>query len=153
MCCSRCWLTIGALLGGLAVTLGAFAAHGLDTYFAQKYAGQTRTVAGVEVPAAQKYLADFKTGARYQMYHALALIAVGILSQLRSKKSLQLAGWSFLVGVVLFSGSLYGLTTTGGRWWAMITPIGGTLFIVGWLALAVAACPCGRLAADSSEDS
>ena len=146
MDCSRCWVTVGAVLGGLAVTLGAFAAHGLDTYFAEKYQGETRVKAGVELPAAQKYLADFKTGADYQMIHALALIGVGLLLQKRSSKSLQVAAWSFVLGVLLFSGSLYILTTTGQRWWGMVTPLGGLLLIVGWVAFAIGACPCGSSA-------
>jgi len=73
-CCSFNWSTIGAVLAGFAVILGAFAAHGIDGYFAEKYEGQVKTVGGVEVPASQKYLNDFKTGAEYQMYHALALM-------------------------------------------------------------------------------
>jgi uncharacterized membrane protein YgdD (TMEM256/DUF423 family) len=130
----------GAVLGGLAVALGAFAAHGLDTVFVEKYAGQTRTVAGVEVAAAQKYLNDFKTGAEYQMYHALALLAVGLLGRPSMSRSLQAAAWSFLLGIVLFSFSLYAFTLTGQRWLVFFTPIGGVLFIVGWAALAVAVC-------------
>ncbi len=130
-------------MAGLAVMAGAFGAHGLDTYFAEKYVSAApKTIAGHSVPASYKYLEDFKTGARYQMWHALGLIAVGFLSQVRRKKSLQIAGWSFLLGIVLFSGSLYALTLTGITKFGMVAPIGGTLMIVGWVALAVAACPC-----------
>ena len=142
-CCSRSWSTIGAVLAGLAVICGAFAAHGLDKYFPEKYGNETRTVAGETVPAARKYLADFKTAAEYQMYHALGLLLIGALSGRQARRSLQVAGWSFLLGIVLFSGSLYALTLTGMTKLGAITPIGGTLFIVGWIALAIGACPCG----------
>src|SRR5579871_1478943 len=112
------WITIGALFGGLAVAAAALGAHYLDQhYFPKKYEGQVRMVAGAEVPAAQKYLNDFKTGAEYQMYHALALIAVGLLARSRSSGTLQVAGWCFLGGIMLFSGSLYIITLTGERRW------------------------------------
>lgn len=142
MCCSNLWSTIGAVVAGLAVVAGSFGAHGVDKFFVEKYEGQTKQVAGVTIPAAEKYLRDFNTAADYQMYHGLALLAVGMLSSVRPKKSLQLAGWSFMGGVLLFSGSLYALTLTGITKLGMITPIGGTLFIVGWVALAAGACPC-----------
>jgi len=144
MNCSKYWLTTGACLAGLAVVLGAMAAHGLDGHFAKKYASTPeKTVAGLTVPASWKYLEDFKTGAEYQMYHALGLIAVGLLSGAKTSRSLQLAGWSFLLGIVFFSGSLYALTLTGETRFGMVAPIGGTLMIVGWGALAAAVCPCG----------
>ena len=145
----KSWLTIGATLAGLAVVTGAFAAHGIDEFCAKKYQdARTKSIAGLEIPVSWKRLQDVKTAAEYQMYHALGLIAVGLLSQTRKKKSLQTAGWSFLGGIVLFSGSLYVLTLTGQTWWGAVTPIGGLLFIVGWVALAVGTCPCGN---DSNE--
>src|SRR5690606_979682 len=98
-----------------------------------------RQIAGVEIPASQKYLNDFKTAAEYQMYHALALLGVGLLLQGRSSGLLQVAGWSFLLGILIFSGCLYALTLTGLRWLGAIVPIGGVLFLVGWGALAAAA--------------
>ena len=151
MCCSKNWLTIGAILAGLSVVLGAMAAHVLDPFFAQKYSG-TKTVSGFEVAASWKYLQDFKTAARYQMYHAFGLIAVGLLSRVGTKKSLQVAGWCFVLGIVLFSGSLYVLTLTGQTWWGAITPIGGFSMIAGWIALAVAACPGGRSELNPTDD-
>ena len=132
------WLSTGAVLAGLAVAAGAFAAHGLDGYFATKYAGETRLVAGREVPRSEKTLHDFKTGAEYQMYHSLALLAVGLLAERRPTRWLTVAGWTFLAGIVLFSGSLYLLTLTGVTKWGMVTPIGGVLFLIGWAALALA---------------
>lgn len=134
----RTWLILGSLLAGLSVVNGAMAAHMLDGYFAEKYAsGEPKKVAGVDVPLAAKRLQDFRTGAEYQMYHSLGMIAVGTLCERRSRKSLQVAGWSFLLGIVLFSGSLYVLTLTGTTWWGMVTPFGGVLFIIGWIALAL----------------
>jgi uncharacterized membrane protein YgdD (TMEM256/DUF423 family) len=135
----RNWLLLGAILGGLSVALGAFAAHGLDKVFVDKYAGQTRVVAGETVPLSKKFLNDFKTGAEYQMSHSLALLAVGLLVERRVSRSLTVAGWAFVVGIVLFSGSLYILTLTGVTKWGMVTPFGGVAFLVGWTALATAA--------------
>jgi uncharacterized membrane protein YgdD (TMEM256/DUF423 family) len=133
------WFFLGALIAGLAVAAGAFAAHGLDRYFTVKYGDETRVVAGRTVLRSEKYLADFKTGAEYQMTHSLALLAVGLLAERRKSAFTTLAGASFLLGIVLFSGSLYVLTITGVTTWGMITPIGGMLFLVGWGSLAVAA--------------
>lgn len=133
------WLPVGAVLGGLAVALGAFAAHGLDKTLADKYRdAPPKMVAGREMPASWKYLQDFKTGAEYQMYHALALLVVGLAARSGRARLLDLAGWSFLLGIGLFSGSLYALTLTGQTRWGMVTPFGGLLFLVGWAALALA---------------
>lgn len=133
------WIRIGAISAGIAVICGAFAAHGLDTHLPKQYAGQTRVVAGETVPAARKYLADFKTAAEYQMFHALGVIAVGLLAMHRSSQALNVAGWCFLLGTALFSGSLYALVLSGVTKLGMITPLGGVLFIAGWVTLAVAA--------------
>jgi uncharacterized membrane protein YgdD (TMEM256/DUF423 family) len=113
------WLAAGAVLGALAVALGAFGAHGL----------KTRVDADL--------LAVFETGVRYHMYHALALLAVGLTAMTRNSAWINAAGWLFVIGIVVFSGSLYLLTATGMRWLGAITPIGGVAFIVGWAALAV----------------
>ena len=137
----RVCLMLGAVLAGLSVGAGAFAAHGLDGYFKDKYAqSEPREVAGVKIPAAQKYLQDFKTGAEYQMYHALALLLAGLLAQSGRSAAWPVAGWCFLLGIVLFSGSLYVLTLTGQRWLGAIVPIGGVLFFVGWGAVAYGVC-------------
>jgi len=125
-------------MAALAVILGAFAAHGLDGFLLKKYAGVTKVIAGQEVPGAVKYLGDFKTAATYQMFHGLALLVVGLLSVQRQSRALQLAGWGFLVGILLFSGSLYLLVLTGVSKLGAITPFGGLAFIFGWMALAVA---------------
>jgi uncharacterized membrane protein YgdD (TMEM256/DUF423 family) len=146
MCSSNCWLTTGAVLAGLAVAAGAFGAHGLDRQFYAKYAGQTYekkvgTTVVSQIPLAQKYLADFKTGAEYQMYHGLALLAVGLLANTRPSRRLTIAGICFVAGVLGFSGGLYAYTLSGEKWIGQfIVPVGGVLFLVGWAALALAAC-------------
>jgi len=120
---SRRVLGTGAALALLAVLSGAFAAHGLKTML-----------------DAQQ-LALFETAARYQMYHALALLIVGILASLRqfSRPLLKLAAFAFILGIFLFCGSLYLLALSGITWLGAITPLGGTAFLAGWLALMIAA--------------
>jgi uncharacterized membrane protein YgdD (TMEM256/DUF423 family) len=126
---TRIFLAIAAILGGLAVAAGAFASHALK---------EKLTDRALEI---------FETGARYQMYHALALLLVALLcnSGLQTlpyeapPPTLVTAGISFIVGVVIFSGSLYALSLTGIKWLGAITPLGGAAFILGWGCLAVAA--------------
>jgi uncharacterized membrane protein YgdD (TMEM256/DUF423 family) len=118
----RLFITVGALSGFVAVAAGAFGAHAL----------RERLSASL--------LETFQTGATYQMYHALALVAVGILLARFSVDGstwLTAAGWLFVAGTVLFSGSLYLLALTDTRWLGAITPLGGVAFLLGWLALAV----------------
>ncbi len=117
------WLVLGAFSGLVSVAAGAFGAHALKQ----------------RLPA--DLLAIFETGARYQMYHALALVLVGVLASraelpARAASPLQLSGALFLAGTVLFSGSLYVLSLTGQRWLGAITPLGGLAFLAGWLGLA-----------------
>ncbi|MGE5756509.1 MAG: DUF423 domain-containing protein [Planctomycetaceae bacterium] len=117
------WVRIGAIFGLLGVGLGAFGAHGLK-----------------EKLQALHTTATFHTATEYHLYHALALLAVGLLARSgRPGSALSVAGWSFLVGILLFSGSLYALAVTGYTKLGAITPFGGILFLVGWIALAVAA--------------
>lgn len=143
------WILLGAVLGGLAVGLGAFGAHGLDRYFVEKYeTTPSKTIAGHTVPASWKYLQDYKTGVRYHMYHALALLAVGLVSLQRPSRWLNAAGVLFLLGILLFSGSLYVLTIAGPNWlgviWGLVAAVGGTMFILGWVAFAAGVCPCDK---------
>jgi uncharacterized membrane protein YgdD (TMEM256/DUF423 family) len=145
---ARIWLMLGAVVSGLAVAAGAFAAHGLDRSFHEWYAGRTYQKQSASlvsrsifpsVPLAQKYLADFKTGAEYQMYHGLALLALGLLTQTRRGKLVTAAGICFCSGCIGFSGGLYVYTICDARWAGMfIVPIGGVFFLAGWLALALA---------------
>lgn len=121
------WIRIAAILGASGVAAGAFGAHGLRT----------------RVDA--RMLEVFETAVRYQMFHVPALLTVGILLMMgRSGLALQLSGWSFLVGSVIFSGSLYALVLSDVRWLGAITPIGGVFLIAGWILLAVASGEIAR---------
>jgi uncharacterized membrane protein YgdD (TMEM256/DUF423 family) len=117
----RTFLVIGALAGLLAVAVGAFGAHALRG----------------RVP--EDMLSTFEIGARYHMYHALALLAVAWVASRWPGPAASAAGWLFVAGIVLFSGSLYLLAATGQRWLGAVTPLGGLCFLGGWLALARAA--------------
>lgn len=109
------FVIIGAIFAFLSVLLGAFAAHGLRR----------------KIPA--ESLTVFQTGAQYQMYHAFALIATGIMIILgHTAQGMQIAGWLFVAGIVLFSGSLYLLAVTGKKLLGAITPFGGLCFLAGW---------------------
>jgi uncharacterized membrane protein YgdD (TMEM256/DUF423 family) len=117
----RLWLLIAAINGFLAVAAGAFGAHGL----------QHRLDAhGLQV---------FETGARYHMYHALAIGLAAFAMRGPASAPAQGAAVLFLAGIVLFSGSLYALALTNARALALITPVGGVAFLAGWIALAWAA--------------
>jgi uncharacterized membrane protein YgdD (TMEM256/DUF423 family) len=109
------------VMGFLGVALGAFGAHAL------------RGTLGVD------RLAIFETAVRYQLIHALALVAVGIVMSRRSARVTAAAGWSFAAGIVLFSGSLYALVLTGTTAFGIVTPVGGLCLLVGWACLAFAA--------------
>jgi uncharacterized membrane protein YgdD (TMEM256/DUF423 family) len=117
----RTFLLVGAVAAFLAVTLGAFGAHGLR---------------GRLTP---EMLAVFETGVRYHMYHALAIILVAVVMGRMSGWLIQTAGWCFVAGIVLFSGSLYALALSGVTVLGAITPIGGVAFLAGWACLAFAA--------------
>lgn len=117
----RGWLVLGAVNAFLSVAAGAFGAHAL----------RARLPQDLQV--------IFETGARYHMYHALGLVAVGLLGLSRPSPLLSGAGWAMLVGIVLFSGSLYALALSGVRALGAITPLGGLGFLAGWLLFAVAA--------------
>src|SRR5258706_7505591 len=114
----RILLIIGALLGASGVAAGAFGAHALKTWLSS------------ELTAA------FETGVRYQLLHALALLAVAWAATRWPSTAVIASGWCFFVGTVVFSGSLYLLALTGTRWMGAITPFGGLFFIAGWLLLA-----------------
>ncbi|MDZ7960385.1 MAG: DUF423 domain-containing protein [Aulosira sp. DedQUE10] len=117
------FLSIAAVLGGLSVAGGAFGAHALKEKLSER---------SLEI---------FDTGARYQMYHALALLIVALLlSRTESPPATLIAsGWLFIIGIAIFSGSLYALSLTGAKSLGAIAPLGGAAFIAGWGALAIAA--------------
>lgn len=124
----KLFAVLGALFGGLAVAAGAFGAHALRSQLDARM------------------LEVFETAVRYQMYHALALFAAAWLCQQAGTLSAQVAGWAFVLGILLFSGSLYAMVFTGVRALGAVTPIGGVAFIVGWAALGLAATSLARAA-------
>lgn len=140
---ARHCLTIAALFGFLTVALGAFGAHGLKDsgYLTNRYATEpARDLAGLQVPASYKFLRDFETGVQYQGGHSLAMFGAGLLLLKKRCPAFAVAAWCFLSGILLFSGPLYVITIGGPRWmgipWGAVAPVGGTLLLVGWLALA-----------------
>ncbi len=114
---SRHFFTLGAVLAGLAVMAGAFGAHALAGYVSEARLG------------------TFQTGVTYHMYHGIALMITGWISRTEPQR-FKLAGYCFLAGILFFSGSLYLLVLTDTGWLGAVTPIGGLLFIAGWLILA-----------------
>ncbi len=115
------FIVLAAAFGGLGVALGAFGAHALRARF-----------------EAEARMGDnYRTAVSYQMYHVPGLLAVAWAQSMTTSGLLALAGWLFVVGIVLFSGSLYALVYTGNRKLGAITPIGGLAFIAGWIVLAV----------------
>lgn len=136
------WSTIGAVLVCIAIGMGAWAAHGLEKAIASKYEGDWKLVAGQSVPAVTKYVGDFKTAADYQMGQGLGLVLLGLLIARKPSRALRAAGVCLLLGTLVFSGSLYVLVLTGITKLGAITPIGGLLLMVGWILIAVGACPC-----------
>lgn len=120
---SQIFMSIAAIFGGLSVAAGAFASHALKEKLSER---------AIQI---------FETAARYQMYHALALLLVALILSRNdfSQPALVAAGWAFIIGVVIFSGSLYALSLTDVKVLGAITPIGGAAFIAGWIALAIAA--------------
>lgn len=115
----RIFFVLGAFFAFLGVALGAFGAHGLRERLSPEM------------------LAIFEVGVRYQMYHALALLAVGWSAAQWPGTGATLAGWLFVAGIVIFSGSLYILSLSGVRWLGAVTPLGGLAFLAGWLCLAL----------------
>jgi len=116
---AKLFLVFGAATAMLAVILGAFGAHALRA----------------KVPA--DLLAVYNTGVQYHFWHALGLLAIGLVAlHLRDSALLAWAGWLMLAGIVLFSGSLYVLAVTGVRWLGAVTPFGGTAFIAAWALFA-----------------
>lgn len=116
---AKVFLSIAALAGALAVMIGAFGAHALKARLTPDM------------------MAVYQTGVQYHFWHALALGLIGVLCyQLPTSAPLRAAGWLMLLGIVLFSGSLYSLALSGNRIWGAVTPIGGVAWILAWLSLA-----------------
>jgi len=119
----KTFMVLGAINGFIGVALGAFAAHSLAAYFNDK----------------PRLEANFKTGVQYQFFHTFALFVVAWGVMNFNSSLIPLAGWLFLLGIILFSGSLYVLSLTGKRWLGAITPLGGLAFLAGWVCLVIGA--------------
>ena len=118
---AKLFLILGGLNAALVVLLGAFGAHALKARLSAEM------------------LAVYQTGVHYHLFHALGLLAVGILAtQIADSVYLRWSGWLMLVGIILFSGSLYALSVSGARGLGMVTPFGGASFIVAWILFVVA---------------
>lgn len=118
---ARYWFAVGALLALLAMGAGAFGAHALESRLSEDD------------------LDIWQTAARYHVYHALGLLAVAFAADKWGGRGPDVAGWLFVAGILLFSGSLYLLSLTGVKWLGAVTPLGGVAFLGGWAALAVTA--------------
>ena len=114
----KIWLVVGATYAALTVLIGAFGAHGLKS------------------KVSPEDLMIFEVGVRYQMYHSLALILIGLIGYYLPQTPLMPVGYFMVAGIMIFSGSLYLLVLTNIRWLGAVTPIGGFCFIIGWLLLA-----------------
>ncbi|MBI1372657.1 MAG: DUF423 domain-containing protein [Phycisphaera sp.] len=121
---TRRFVILAGILGCTGVIAGAFGAHGLEGRL-------------------DAHMLDvWNTGARYQIYHAIALLGAAWVCERFPGRAATVAGWLFVVGVVIFSGSLYALALSGIKWLGAVTPLGGLALIVGWALLGVAGC-CG----------
>ena len=123
----RVFIIIGALSAFVAVAAGAYGSHGLKGKLSADM------------------LAVFEIGVRYQMYHALALIASGFATTQWPGKFVTASGWLFLAGTIFFSGSIYLLCLTGSKLYGPITPIGGGMLMIGWLCLAIGVASYGKM--------
>lgn len=118
---SKLFLILGGVNAALVVMLGAFGAHGL------------------KAKISAEMLAVYQTGVHYHLFHALGLLVVGLVaSQIADSVWLRWSGWLMLLGIILFSGSLYVLSVSGLRWLGMVTPFGGVAFIAAWIVFVIA---------------
>jgi uncharacterized membrane protein YgdD (TMEM256/DUF423 family) len=117
---AKIFLILGSSFAGLAVAIGAFGAHALKSILE----GTNR-------------METFETGVKYQFYHALALILLGLLMQKFDHRMFAWAGYSYIAGIILFSGSLYVLSLSGVTIWGAVTPLGGIAFLIGWITLII----------------
>jgi uncharacterized membrane protein YgdD (TMEM256/DUF423 family) len=118
---SKLFLILGGINAALVVMLGAFGAHGL------------------KAKLTADMLAVYQTGVHYHLFHALGLLAVGLVAtQIADSVWLRWSGWLMLLGIILFSGSLYVLSVSGLRWLGMVTPFGGVAFIAAWIVFVIA---------------
>src|SRR5690554_982959 len=116
------YIKLAAVLGGLAVAIGAFGAHGLEAILTEH--GRVDT---------------FETAVKYHFYHTLAILLTGVLMMMRAEKMYKYSANAFLLGIIIFSGSLYTLSLTNLSWLGAVTPFGGLSFIIGWVLLFIGA--------------
>ncbi|ASS94715.1 DUF423 domain-containing protein [Peribacillus simplex] len=117
----KLFIILGALNGFIAVAFGAFGAHGLEG----------------KIP--DKYLETWQTAVQYQMFHAVGLLVIGLLAGKISSPLINWSGWLMLIGIILFSGSLFVLSVTQIKVLGAITPLGGVSFLVAWVLMIIAA--------------
>ena len=117
---TKAFLLIGSVTGALSVMIGAFGAHALKDLLTQT-----------------NRLDTFETAVKYQFYHALALILLGLLMVKETNKFYTYSGYGFIAGIIIFSGSLYILSLTGTTKWGAVTPFGGLALIIGWIMMAI----------------
>ena len=129
---SNLFIALGAVSAFISVGAGAFGAHGLKQVLDQEM------------------LAVYQTAVDYQVFHSLGLIMIGALEKISPRHCHRVAAWTMLAGIIIFSGSLYILSTTGIKWLGMITPVGGLCFLAAWLILALGYLTAGRKAGDDS---
>jgi uncharacterized membrane protein YgdD (TMEM256/DUF423 family) len=116
----KIFLLAGTISGALAVMIGAFGAHAMKATL-----------------EANQRLDTFETAVKYQFYHSLALMALGIIMMKASHRLFPVAGYSYIIGILIFSGSLYTLSLTGVTKWGAVTPIGGLALIIGWISMLI----------------
>jgi uncharacterized membrane protein YgdD (TMEM256/DUF423 family) len=126
------WIALGSLLAAVGVALGAYGAHGLEKHL---------SVLGYSGDDLTHRIANHETAVRYQMWHAMAIVLLGVAIATYPTLWWEAAGWAFLLGILIFSGMLYALALVGPeyRWLGAIVPIGGLSLIVGWLLFAIGA--------------
>ena len=117
---AKLFLILGSSIAGLAVAIGAFGAHALKS-----------------ILETTNRLETFETGVKYQFYHALALIILGLIMHKFDHKMFAWSGYAFIIGIILFSGSLYILSLSGVNKWGAVTPLGGVAFLIGWITLII----------------
>ena len=126
---SQRWIAVGALFGALGVAFGAYGAHGLADFLEGL---------GYEGDDLSRRIKIYNTAVHYQMLHAMAIVIIGLGLEHRASTWWRFAAWAFLVGILLFSGSLYIVATLGIGWVGAITPIGGVAFLCGWALMILA---------------
>jgi len=129
---SNIFIGLGAVSAFIAVSAGAFGAHGLKQALDADM------------------MAVYRTAVDYQMYHSIGLLVIGVLDKISPRRFHGIAAWTMLAGILVFSGSLYILSIGGIRWLGMVTPVGGLAFLAAWLVLAVGYLAGGRKSSDAA---